>query len=400
LKKRKSPRRLLEDYSYEQLREDREYGFFWYNWLWGLARPLLIGACVLVVVVGILATAWNAVSERYIAPVDATDTTDVIFEVKSGNSLTRVANNLEAAGLVRNRSVFKYYADFLGYGQKIQAGTYVLNRSMTIGEIAQRLTAGDGIPLVRQITIIEGWTIEDIAAYFVREGIIASEEDMLSLCRTGNDFTAYYYIADVRNTQYHQERLYTLEGYLAPDTYEIYTSATISDILKKLLSQTEAVFRDEWHTRAEELDMTMDEVITLASMIEKEAKTGDFKKVSAVFHNRLNTNMTLGSDVTIKYVTGTTRMSLTNADLSVNSRYNTYAYAGLPLGPICNPSAAAIEAALYPDETFVAEKYLYFCSKDPATSELYFSKTLAEHEAAVSIYAPLWKAYDEKTGAE
>lgn len=400
MKKRKSPRRLLEDYSYEQLREDREYGFFWYNWLWGLARPLLIGACVLVVVVGILATAWNAVSERYIAPVDATDTTDVIFEVKSGNSLTRVANNLEAAGLVRNRSVFKYYADFLGYGQKIQAGTYVLNRSMTIGEIAQRLTAGDGIPLVRQITIIEGWTIEDIAAYFVREGIIASEEDMLSLCRTGNDFTAYYYIADVRNTQYHQERLYTLEGYLAPDTYEIYTSATISDILKKLLSQTEAVFRDEWHTRAEELDMTMDEVITLASMIEKEAKTGDFKKVSAVFHNRLNTNMTLGSDVTIKYVTGTTRMSLTNADLSVNSRYNTYAYAGLPLGPICNPSAAAIEAALYPDETFVAEKYLYFCSKDPATSELYFSKTLAEHEAAVSIYAPLWKAYDEKTGAE
>jgi UPF0755 protein len=150
----------------------------------------------------------------------------------------------------------------------------------------------------------------------------------------------------------------------------------------------------------EDIGMTMDEVITLASMIEKEAKTADFKKVSAIFHNRLNSGMTLGSDVTIKYVTGTSRMSLNSEDLKVNSRYNTYTYAGLPIGPICNPSAAAIEAALYPDESFVAEKYLYFCSKDPDTGELYFSKTLAEHEAAVSIYAPLWKAYDEKTGAK
>ena len=145
--------------------------------------------------------------------------------------------------------------------------------------------------------------------------------------------------------------------------------------------------------------MTMDEVLTLASMIEKEAKETDFARVSAVFHNRLKTNMTLGSDVTIKYVTGTTKMSLSGSDLSVDSLYNTYKYTGLPLGPICNPSAAAIEAALYPDETFVKEKYLYFCSKEPDTGELYFSRTLAEHEAAVKIYAPLWQAYDEKTGA-
>jgi len=400
LKKKKNARPLQEEYSYEQLREEREYGFFWYDWLWSFVRPVLIGACVLVVVVGIVTLAWNAVNERFVAPVDITDTTDIVFEVKSGNSLTRVANNLEAAGLVRNRSVFKYYADFLGLGQKIQAGTYILNKSMTIGEIADRLTSGDGTPLVRQITIIEGWTVEDIAAYFAREGIIKNEEEMLSLCRSGDEYNAYYYIADVKGTPNANERLYALEGYLAPDTYEVYTSATVQDILRKLLSQTEAVFRDEWHVRAQELNMTMDQIITLASMIEKEAKTADFKRVSAVFHNRLNTNMTLGSDVTIKYVTGTTRMSLTREDLAVNSRYNTYVHAGLPLGPICNPSAAAIEAALYPDESFVAQQYLYFCSKDPNTSELYFSKTLAEHEAAVRIYAPLWQAYDEKTGAK
>ena len=91
-------------------------------------------------------------------------------------------------------------------------------------------------------------------------------------------------------------------------------------------------------------------------------------------------------------------MSLRNSDLAVDSPYNTYLYAGLPLGPICNPSAAAIQAALYPDQVFVAEGYLYFCSKDPDTGELHFSKTQAEHDRAVEIYAPLWKAYDQERG--
>ena len=320
--------------------------------------------------------------------------------MKSGSSLTRVANNLEAAGLVRNRSVFKYYADFLGYGQKIQAGTYTLSPSMTLREIAEQLTRGDGTPLVRRITIIEGWTVQSIAAYLKREGVISAEEQFLSLCRTGEQFSAYYYIADVRASANFSQRIYALEGYLSPNTYEIYTSATPEEIIKKLLSQTEAVFRDEWHDRADALGMTMDQVITLASLIEKEAKQADFARVSAVFHNRLKINMALGSDVTIKYVTGTERMSLNNSDLSVDSPYNTYRNKGLPPGPICNPSAAAIEAALYPDETFTAQNYLYFCSKDPATGELYFSRTLEEHEAAVKIYAPLWQAYDEKTGAK
>lgn len=399
MKKQKKRQTPQEEYSYERLRREREYGLYWYSWLWHIVRPLLIIVCVGVLVMGIFSATWSAVSSRFIDPVDPGSTASVVFEVKSGSSLTRVANNLEAAGLVRHRSVFKYYADFLGYGQKIQSGTYTLSPSMTIREIAERLTAGDGTPLVRDITIIEGWTVKDIAAYLKRENVIADENAFLDMCRTGEDFAAYYYIADVRASRNAGKRLYALEGYLSPNTYEIYTSATPAEIIKKLLAQTEAVYRDEWHARADELDMTMDEVLTLASMIEKEAKQSDFARVSAVFHNRLKTNMTLGSDVTIKYVTGTTKMSLSGSDLSVDSLYNTYKHAGLPLGPICNPSAAAIEAALYPDETFVKEKYLYFCSKEPDTGELYFSRTLAEHEAAVKIYAPLWQAYDEKTGA-
>ena len=389
-----------EDYSYERLRREREYGLYWYSWLWQIARPVLVFLCVCVIVVGVLHLGWQYIDKNYVAPMEPDNTAPVTFEVKSGSSLTRVANNLEAAGLVRNRSVFKYYADFLGFGQKIQSGTYTLNKSMTMREIAEQLAAGDGTPLVRNITVIEGWTVENIAAYLAREGVIPDEATFLNLCRTGADFAGYYYIADVLATPNAAQRRYALEGYLAPDTYEIYTAATPEEIVKKLLSQTEAVFSDAWHDRIEELNMTMDQVITLASMIEKEAKQADFARVSAVFHNRLRANMALGSDVTVKYVTGTARMNLTNSDLAVESPYNTYRRTGLPLGPICNPSAEAIQAALYPDEDFVAQNYLYFCSKDPDTGELYFSRTLEEHEAAVRIYAPLWQAYDERTGAQ
>lgn len=146
--------------------------------------------------------------------------------------------------------------------------------------------------------------------------------------------------------------------------------------------------------------MTMDEVMTLASMIEKEAKKGDFAKVSAVFHNRLKQNMTLGSDVTVKYVSGSQKMALGDSDLAVDSPYNTYTHKGLPVGPICNPSMDAVVAALYPDEQYVAQKYLYFCSTDPSSGALHFSKTLEEHEAAVAMYRPLWEEYDRSRGLE
>ena len=387
-----------QDYTQERLREEREYGLFWYSWLWNILRPVLLALCVCVVVAGVVMGTWNWVDRHFFAPMNPADDQEITFVVSSGNSLTRVANNLEEAGLIHNRTVFKYYADFLGYGQKIQAGEYKVRRDMSMRDIMELLTTGDGNPITRNITIIPGWTVRDIAAYLKEQGAIGDEEAFLALCRSGQDFSGYYYIADVLASPNAASRLYALEGYLAPDTYEIYTSATAEDIVKKLLSQTEAVFKAEYHDRADQLGMTMDQIITLASMIEKEAKNADFAKVSAVFHNRLRQNMTLGSDVTVKYVSGVKRMSLSNADLQVNSPYNTYMYKGLPLGPICSPSAAAIRAALYPDEQFLADNYLYFCSKDPNTGELHFSRTLEEHELAVSIYAPLWQAYDREKG--
>ena len=155
---------------------------------------------------------------------------------------------------------------------------------------------------------------------------------------------------------------------------------------------------EEDQERAEKLGMSMDQVLTLASLIEKEAKASDFKRVSAVFHNRLKAGMKLESDVTVHYVTGVRKMALTGADTSVSSPYNTYAVSGLPVGPICNPSTAAIQAALYPDEQMIAEKYLFFCAKEPESGELYFSKTVDQHNRAVEAYSNLWKKYDEDRG--
>ena len=396
----KRSRKTKRNYTYRTMRDEREYGLYWYSGLWNILRPILIACATLVVVIGLIYTGWTKIYDGFLSPMEPGSTEEVGFTVENGQSLTKVSNNLEAAGLIHNRSVFKYYCDFAGMGQKIQAGSYKLTRSMTMSEIADQLTTGDGNPIVRNITLIPGWTVEDFAEKLASDGVIADKAAFLELCKTGDAFTDYYYIADVKATANASKRRYILEGYLAPNTYEVYMTATDEEILRKLLSQTEAVFPADYQTRATELGMTMDEVITLASLIEKEAKAADFTKVSAVFHNRLKINMALGSDVTIKYVTGTERMSLNNSDLSVDSPYNTYRNKGLPPGPICNPSAAAIEAALYPDETFTAQNYLYFCSKDPATGELYFSRTLEEHEAAVKIYAPLWQAYDEKTGAK
>ncbi len=390
----------IKDYTYSSLHKERQYGLYWYSWLWHILRPVLIAACALMIVFGVVSFAWGKVSATYIDPVNPQDTAQVNFTVKSGESLTRVAANLQAQNLVRNRAVFKYYADFMGFGQKIQQGEYTLTRAMTLSEIANQLTAGDGKPIVRNITIIPGWTVEDMAAYFVREKVLPDAAEFLQKAKDGTEYSAYYYVNDVLQSGTAAQRKYALEGYLAANTYEVYMNATADDIIKRLLSQTEALYREGYHERAAELGMNMDQALALASLIEKEAKTQDFKRVSAIFHNRLKQNMTLGSDVTIKYVLGTKRMVLNNDDLQIESPYNTYRHKGLPVGPICSPSPGALEAALFPDEEFMQQGFMYFCSKDPDTGELHFSKTLAEHEQAVSLYAPLWAAYDEKIGAQ
>lgn len=388
----------VEQYDHQTLYAERQYGFYWYDWLWSILRPALIVLGALVLVGGVALTGYNALGERFFFPVDEADETPVAFVVETGSSLTSVAQALEDEGLIRNHAVLKYLMDFQGLGQKVQVGEYTLNRAMTIQQIIDQLTAGDGTPLTTWITIIPGWTVDDIGEYLAKLGVASSKEAFLQAANDRATYGKYYYIDEVLKTSDAGSRAYLLEGYLAPDTYEIYTTATLESVMEKLVSQVELVFNAEYHDRAEELGMTMDDIITLASIIEKEAKTADFTKVSAVFHNRLKDGMRLESDVTVQYFTNSQRMVLSTDQTSQESPYNTFKISGLPVGPICNPSKDAIRAALYPDEAFIDQKYLFFCSMNPSEGTLYFSRTLEEHERAVETYLPLWREYDAQRG--
>lgn len=394
----KKKKRPLRDAEERELIESRRYGFFWYDWIWRVLRPILVFVCSFVIICGLIYTGWQKVDEMFFAPTDSQNQEVVSFSVKSGSSLSAVSKNLEAAGLIHNHTVFKYMADFMGMGQKIQSGDYELTRAMSATEILDQLISGDGKPLTMKITIIPGWTVEDVANYLVEIKVLSSADEFLSLCKSGEAYNGYYFIEEVMKTGTVSRRKYALEGYLSPNTYEIYTSSSADTLIKRLLTQTEAAYLSGYDERAQELGLTMDEVFTLASMIEKEAKTWDFAKVSAVFHNRLKAGMTLGSDVTVKYVSGSQKMSLNDSDLAVDSPYNTYTHKGLPVGPICNPSMDAVVAALYPDEQYVAQKYLYFCSAEPESGKLVFSKTLEEHNKAVSYYRQYWEEYDKSRG--
>lgn len=394
----KKKKRPLRDAEERELIESRRYGFFWYDWIWRVLRPILVFVCSFVIICGLVYTGWQKVDEMFFAPTDSQNQEVVSFSVKSGSSLSAVSKNLEAAGLIHNHTVFKYMADFMGMGQKIQSGDYELTRAMSATEILDQLISGDGKPLTMKITIIPGWTVEDVANYLVEIKVLSSADEFLSLCKSGEAYNGYYFIEEVMKTGTVSQRKYALEGYLSPNTYEIYTSSSADTLIKRLLTQTEAAYLSGYDERAQELGLTMDQVFTLASMIEKEAKTPDFAKVSAVFHNRLKAGMTLGSDVTVKYASGSQKMSLNDSDLAVDSPYNTYTHKGLPVGPICNPSMDAVVAALYPDEQYVAQKYLYFCSAEPESGKLVFSKTLEEHNKAVSYYRQYWEEYDKSRG--
>ena len=362
--------------------------------LWLYFRPLVIGVISICIIGFIAVFGYNFLMDKYYRPIDPTDTSPVLLEIKPGSSSSSIADSLYLSELIRNKAIFKVYVDFMGKGDKLRSGKYTFTRKMTVEEIVDRLVAGDGTKQkVINIRVIEGMTVQNMADSLVKNGVLKDSKRFLELARSGEGFKDLDFVKDIPVTP-GKERRYLLEGYLFPDTYEIYEGASEETIIKKLLNRFYNVFTDEYMARAKELNMTMDQVVTLASIIEKEAKSPDFTKVSAVFHNRLKDKMRLESNPTVQYIKGIDKLYLTDADTGVDSLYNTYKYAGLPLGPICNPGKAAIEAALHPDEVYVQEKYLYFCLKDPAQGELAFSKTLKQHQAEVDKYKPLWIAYD------
>lgn len=412
-KKKRKVRHAVETerYNIKTLHEDREYGVFWYAWLWKILRPVLIFFCSLLIVIGLVSVGYEKVYDNFLGPVDVLNTERVDFEITSGQSVTSIGSQLQKQGFIKNGSVFKYLVQFEGLSDQLSYGTFRLAPSMTVSQIIDELTSGSQTN-ERTITIVPGWTCEDIAEYLYNEGAIDSQEEFLLLCNDVDRFVGdSYALKNAQDAGTLGGRKYALEGYLAPDTYRIFLSATPESIISTLLKQnntvidkvyynTDAVYQVDDSGNYSEVQrynsgLTIDQNIILASMIEKEAgKVEDYAKVSAVFHNRLRLGWKLESDPTATYTFGLSHYVLSEEEITDQNLYNTYVVSGLPVGPICNPSTAALQAAINPDMDYINQGYMFFCATDPQTKDLAFAITREEHLQNVAQYQQMWAAYD------
>lgn len=409
---KRRPRFRSEHYSIRSLHEDRAYGLYWYDWLWKAIRPILIFLCSALLVIGMVSTGYERIYDTFLAPVgDSADA--VLFTIDRGDTVTAVGRKLEDANLLRNRTVFRYLVQFRGLTNSISYGSYRLSPNMNVNEIIETLTNGSQTN-EREITIVPGWTCEDIADYLVSIDMLEDRNEFLSLCNNVDLFVgSSYAMRDAQNRGSLAGRKYALEGYLAPDTYRVFATASAESLIRTLLDQDNAVLDDVYYADHTEytidLDgtyheveryqttLSMDQIVILGSMIEKEAASrADYGRVSAVFYNRMAAGMKLESDPTVTYLSGVHKLALSEAEITDANPYNTYYVPSLPVGPICNPSVAALEAAMFPDMEYIHENYLYFCATEPTSGELIFSKTQEEHEANVARYRPLWEEYDRQ----
>ena len=367
-------------------------------WLvWSIIRVPIILAASILIVYTLVSKVGNKLYQKYVMPVDKNDATPIVVTIEPGSGASEIAKVLYEAcgedevGLITNKAVFKVYVDFIGKSSRLQAGTYVLSKNMSIPDIVDTICRGMPPRPVRSLQVTEGMTIEAIAAKFVADGVFSSPNRFLELCKTGEAFVQDHpFINDIPDDET-GERKYKLEGFLFPATYEVYVDATEETIIDKMLSRFDQIWGPIYTARAKAIGLSMYEVVTLASTVEKEARMKrDFGRVSAVFNNRMDTNMMLESDATIEYVLKTGSLHLTEEQLATPSGYNTHINHGLPIGPISNPGDDALSAVLYPDEEYLQDAFLYFCLKDPNTGELVFARTLEEHLANVAMYSPLW----------
>jgi len=301
-------------------------------------------------------------------PIAADDQSEsAIFKVEKGMTLKQTAYRLTESNLIRGPSSFRLLAYLQNKQEQIKAGEFRLSPSMSPLEILQRITSGQSI--LYPVTIPEGYRITEIAALLSQRGM-ADKEKFIR-------FTRDSALIDSLGIS-----LKHLEGYLFPDTYLFSKPADERKIVKAMLDIfIKQAVKPEYTERAREIGLSFHDVITLASLIEKE--TGDASErelISAVFHNRLKKNMRLQCDPTVIYAIKNFDGNLRKKDLSIDSPYNTYRYSGLPPGPIANPGLESIKAALYPAQT----KHIYFVAKRDGSHK--FSSNLADHNRAVRKY--------------
>ena len=289
-----------------------------------------------------------------------------LFTVPPGQGLKQTARSLHQEGLISDALRFTILARLEKQDKLLKAGEYFLSTSMTPREILAQMVEGR-VHLYR-VTVPEGFNLVQIAKAVAAAGL-DSEADFLAATRDPKLARELGINAD------------TLEGYLFPDTYYFPSGLDSKTIITTMVKQFRIAFKPSWEARAKELGMSVHEVVTLASIIEKETGAPEERPlISSVFHNRLKKGMRLETDPTVIYGIPDFDGNIKRNHLETYTPYNTYKIKGLPPGPIASPGSAAIEAALFPAQT----DYLYFVSKKDGTHQ--FSATIKEHNAAVRKY--------------
>ena len=302
-------------------------------------------------------------------------TSRVRVTIPAGSSVAAAAESLTRVGVISSPRMFRWYASITGRDKKVRPGTYLLARNQSFPRALDELVSGRG--LVNVVTIPEGWDASTIIATLTKATGVAPE----SLEAAIRD-TALLHRLTIPTP--------TLEGYLFPETYVFPDGATGLTIARTMTREFERRWKPEWNERLKTLGMSRHEIMTLASIIEKEARLADERPViSAVYHNRLHKGMLLQADPTVQYALGKHVSRVLYRDLEVKSKYNTYRSPGLPPGPIASPGAASIEAALFPADV----KFLFFVAHPDGHHE--FRATLREHEIAKRQMRAEWRAQEQ-----
>lgn len=307
----------------------------------------------------------------------------VEFEINELMTADDVAESLVDKGIINYKGIFKLYAKYKNHNKPYKTGNYILSPNMNYDELLTKLTTTPYERKVVRITIPEGYTTDQIINLFLQNGIGEREKfiDVINNYPFKHDF-----VAVLNEIPLSEDRTYRLDGYLFPNTYDFYVDEDEVHVINKLLNSFETNFVDVYYKRCEKLGMNMDEIITLASMVQAEAKYAiDLEYISGVFHNRLNSSSFkyLESDATVVYCLGERKEDLTQNDLNIKSPYNTYVSEGLPPGAICNPGIDSIEAALYPDDPLDAEgeSYSAFFFVSNKYGKTYYAATNKQHDA-------------------
>ena len=338
-----------------------------------IMKYFMIALLVIVLVGGFFT--WNYIKGET-QPVDTAQTELVSFEIEQGASVKEVSKALEKEGIIRNSKLFNFYLKFKNVSG-FKSGLYHVSKSMTLDEIIAELSGQgkDKDQNATKVLIREGEQLTEIAKE-VEKSTKYSAEDFMAKVQD-EDFLRYLVqkFPKLLTQSYNGYQVkYVLEGYLFPATYDMNDSKTLQMLITEMVAKTDEVM-SKYYDKILASDYTLQEIMALASLIEKEGtKLEDRKKISSVFHNRIKENMKLQTDVSVQYALGEHKEALSLSDLEVDSPYNLYQNYGVGPGPYNSPSEDSIVAAMEPEKT----DYLYFLA-DIHTKEIYYAKTYEEH---------------------